>query len=249
VTHAPIDAGTGLCGTLRALRRGPWRLRLAPGAEAVAESVLQRSSLPGPVAQVMRDDERSFVGVLEVGGVAVVAKRPRAQDRRAWIRWTTLWRPGHAFRALSAMWQLRRAGVPVPRPLLALERRRGGMVRESWLLYEFAPGRHCTEAEFPQIIGALRRLHALGWVHGDPQWRNFVSDGERVCLLDATPIRTPFGRVSQAYDFVLLCNSDRRFAPLVPLAPGDPALHLARAYDRWVHAWRRVKRWVRSGGR
>ncbi len=226
-------------------RCGHWTVLCVPGAKPLADELAALPSIPASCTQVLRDDRHSFVGLLPLAGLTLVVKQQRSKDGRPWIRLTTLLRQGHAFRALRTLHPLREAGIAMPRPLLALEQRSRGMVRESWFVYEYVPGTTCGEDAYGLIVQALQRLHALGWLHGDPHWRNFLTDGNSVYLLDANPVRKRCGLISECYDFILLSNSRPGFAAHLPATPGQAAWRIARAYDTGIHAWRGFKARVR----
>jgi heptose II phosphotransferase len=226
-------------------RRGLWRLRCVPGRETIGGEIAARQPIGRHCSEVLRDDDHTFVGLLDLAGERIVVKSPRFKDRRPWIRVTTLLRAGHATRLLRFMQAIAQSGVPSPDPIAALERRRWGMVVESWICYRYVPGRPCTAADAPAIIAALQALHRTGWVHGDSQVRNYVADGERIVLIDANPRRKRWGRASEAYDWILLSNSLPGERLQLPLARESLAYRLAALYDRWIHAWRAIKRRLR----
>ncbi len=120
------------------------------------------------------------------------------------------------------------------------------MVVESWLFYSYVEGSPCTAADVPAILALLGRLHALGWVHGDPHIQNFLMVDGRAFMLDPGPHRNRWGRIAEWYDVILLRRSRPELAAVVPIDRSSMAFRAAEAYDRWVHDWRRLKRTVRS---
>ncbi|MBM3316834.1 MAG: hypothetical protein FJY75_03180 [Candidatus Eisenbacteria bacterium] len=231
-------------------RAAGWTL-LGPERHAGSLARLALADDIAPLCRlVIRDDPRSFVGVLRIAGEDFVAKSPRHKDRRRWIRLTTLFRPGLAFRIASFLEEAWSAGLPVPEPLGALERRRCGGVVESWLFHRYLPGRPCTASDLQPAAAVLRRLHALGWAHGDAHIANFLADGERVWILDAEPRRRIPGGILEAHDLIRLRNSvgGGTGAEAIDILGGRRGLayRIAGAYDRGVHAARAVKRRLRS---
>ncbi|NOY54256.1 MAG: hypothetical protein GXP58_11695 [Deltaproteobacteria bacterium] len=81
-----------------------------------------------------------------------------------------------------------RAGIPTPRPVALLERRRFKIPRESYLCYEFLPEaenlteryRRAGETLFleSKILSAIgrdaARIHGAGLYHGDLKWSNIL---------------------------------------------------------------------------
>ena len=212
----------------------------APAFDPVVRDLARQCS------PVLRDDARSFVGVLTFAGRRIVAKSFHEQDRRLTARLLSLVRESRAFRTLRAMAALAAGGVSAPVGLLALERRRCGMVAESWLFYAHVEGKPAGAADVPAILALLARLHALGWVHGDPHIQNFLMVDGDACMLDPGPHRNRWGKIGEWYDVVLLRRSRPDLADVVPIDRSSMAFRAAEAYDRWVHDWRRLKRTVRS---
>jgi tRNA A-37 threonylcarbamoyl transferase component Bud32 len=235
-------------------RSGDWTILRTSESEALAEALLRQQPFPDHCVRVMRDDAHAFVGVIAHANHEFVVKSPRHKDRRPWIRLTTCLRSGLAFRVARFLNDARHAGIPVAEVAFAMERRQCGMIVESWLVYRFLPGSPCGAREVPQVIEVLRRLHALGWVHGDAHIANFVTDGTRVSVLDAEPRRAA-GEIAQAYDFIRLRNSlaDRGLMPAaeldaleLPIPRHSLAYRIADAYDAWVHTGRAIKRGLRG---
>jgi tRNA A-37 threonylcarbamoyl transferase component Bud32 len=153
---------------------------------------------------------------------------------------TTLYRAGEAKRVFTRTLKLWDAGLAVPRPILQMERRRFGMVVESWFVYCYEPGRRCSKRHLPQVTAILDRLHRLGYTHGDPHPRNWVQHEECVVALDLCPRKKwPHG-FWVAYDYVLL----KRHALQInrPAQVKRPYWWAAKRYYRWIVRWRRIKK-------
>ncbi len=82
-----------------------------------------------------------------------------------------------------------------PKPLLAIDRRRGGKRRTSVLVYEWIEGRFLTDlwgeddaavAAFPSFVA---QMHNHGAYHGDLHVHNMVWDGEHWYLIDLDGLR------------------------------------------------------------
>jgi heptose II phosphotransferase len=249
-------------------RCGEWEALVAPAGHALCAAIAESSRIRERCARILRDDRRSFVGILDeaefgeaalgeaalTGGSAggpIVAKSPRGKDRRFWSRVRSLAGESQAFRTLRAVAALEAAGVPTPSGLLALERRRSGMVIESWLFTRWVDGAPCTALDVPDVIAVLRRLHAAGWVHGDAHIQNFVRGPRGVVVLDPGPHPRRWGAAAAAYDLILLRNSRPDIAAAYALAVPESerksaAFRIASRYDDWVHGWRRLKRAIRG---
>jgi hypothetical protein len=201
---------------------------------------------------ILRDDRRSrVVQVAPPAGLPPellarcpgpwVMKRPVWRDGRAWNRLVSWFTEGEMRRALRGGLTLAGLGVATPEPLLVLERRRCGLLVESWLAYVYREGRPVDESHWPAVVEALVRLHRAGLRHGDPHLANWLAtpDGA-VVALDPAP-RPLRGEVDAAYDFVLLRNCEPRILPLLPGTQTD-AWRRAEARNARVQAWRAWKR-------
>ncbi|RMG14608.1 MAG: hypothetical protein D6731_10020 [Planctomycetota bacterium] len=179
-------------------------LRLAPGVE------------PAALRSVLADLERANAAGLDAclkwgiasavcrsrlatpaGEVEVAAKLFRYRGLRGAL--SDLLRGSKAARALRGYERVAAADLPTAEPLAIAERRRGGLVVESWLVTRFLPGAR----ELPRVVeerredrsGTLRlaravgdlvgRLHAAGIDHPDLKHLNIlVGAGEELFLLD-----------------------------------------------------------------
>jgi len=239
-----VKLARGICGE--------WVALVAPAGAALCQALADGRSIRERCSRILRDDQRSFVGLLPLGGERIVAKSPREKDRRRWSRLVSLGRESHAFRSLRALAALEAAGVPSAHGLLALERRLAGQVVESWLFTHWVEGTPCTAADIPEVIALLERMHRAGWVHGDAHIQNFVRGPDGVQTLDPGPHRKRFGQISEAYDLILLRNSrpDIRaaFERARPSAEASAAFRMASAYDDMIHRWRQLKRALRGLG-
>jgi hypothetical protein len=227
-------------------RRGEWRLLCAPEHRERADALVGLIPPSSDFAAPLRDDYRSYVGVVQAKGTSIVLKSPRLKNQSRWIRWTTLFRRGEAFDTIAKLWIARKGGAPVADPVFAMEKRAAGQIVDSWMAYFYIDGRRCESPEYPALIRSLESLHAAGWVHGDPHFDNFLWDGTQVRILDCRPRRPSFGSISRAYDFVLLRNSRPELGGLLGDQPRTAAFRCAVAYDRWIHGWRAWKKKIRA---
>lgn len=229
----------------------PWAAKIHGLQDSAIPLFLERFRRPD---HLLKDDRRSVVGRLDqlplagLGPGPWVCKRPRWHDQRLWNRMLSLVREGEMRRAFNAALHLERLGLATPRPVLCVERRRWGMLVESWLLYEFAPGEAIAEAQWPAVVEALKGLHQAGLRHGDPHLANWLSrGGGGVLMLDPGPRPLRPACADAEFDFILLRNCQPAIQPLLPMRSGW-RLRVAEARNAWVQGWRRLKRKLRGGG-
>jgi hypothetical protein len=227
----------------------PWAQNLLPPSDQLLPALLELFQHPH---HVMKDDRRSLVFLVETlpfhcpGQGPWVCKRPRWHDNRLWNQLMSLVREGEMRRSYRAALFLEQLGMATPRPMLCLERRRWGMVVESWLVYEYARGEAVGQAQWSAVVAALEGLHRAGLRHGDPHLANWLVDGQGgVLMLDPGPRPLRPGFADDAYDFVLLRNCQPAILPLLPLRQSWK-WRVAEFRDSWVHGLRNLKRWLRA---
>ncbi len=232
---------------MRKEKRGDWVGFWVDDPPRGMGSVAELLALAGQSGNVVKDDHRSLVKTIRVGGHRVVAKQPRDKNRRLWIRMLTLVRESevkHTLRSLSA---LLRAGVETLTPIAAVEERRWGMVVDSWLFYFYRVGKPCTQDQFPLVIDALSALHRAGFRHEDPHIENFLYDGEKVFVIDCKGKRR-LGSFSDYNDFLLMQQKTEGGLDVVGRLPLDTSTLMFRAvrayqsYRSTRHRWKRVLR-------
>ncbi|MCS6977855.1 MAG: hypothetical protein NZM31_12735 [Gemmatales bacterium] len=166
------------------------------------------------IRELASDPDRPFVqgqNLLKASkssAVAVICRHVHGQARRfVWkrfsvTRWSDPWvhlvRPTPALRSWINGHRLRECGLPTPRPLLVLHRRRFGLIQESYLLAEFVEGarslrqswestpsheaRQRLLADTARLIG---EMHRRGLSHRDLKAANILADSQgRLFLID-----------------------------------------------------------------
>lgn len=191
--------------------------------------------------QILKDDQTSQVGLLELGGEPCYLKYYQG---RTWLQ-SALYRygrgrPTRAFDSAAALWQ---AGVAVPRPLSCLavpggaillaegiadSRDLQGLVKDGGL----AEIDDCILAAAASLLG---RLHSAGYAHGDCKWSNLLYAAGRLCLVDLDGV-SHCGRGSrqQARDIA-------RFT----VNAEELALPAAR-YQRFLESYLEASEWTRQ---
>jgi hypothetical protein len=231
----------------RPVMHANWILTVAPAwSTSLGDAVRVLDRLQHPDTKVQEND-RGSVSFHRIGGDVLVAKRSFTQERRRWVQLTSIYRGGEGARAFRNIRRLQAAGLPVPEPVLTLERKRWGFVVASWHAYRYLEGRVCTCADADLIARALKDLHEHGWVHRDPHVRNFLREGDRASIIDCAKARPWRSTYAQRYDLVLLnkcCPGARDVYP--GFSASDWRYGMAQRHNNWVVRWRRVKRTVRG---
>lgn len=136
------------------------------------------------VIRELKNTNRSLVQLVEYDNLQYIFKIPREKNTRKWIRFTTLFRDGEAFKSLKNLEILKNAEIKTNLPLIAVEQRKFGMVVDSYLVYQFISGDHCTKEQYPAVVQILKNIHAKGLIHGDSWVDNFISNKEGIFPID-----------------------------------------------------------------
>jgi ADP-heptose:LPS heptosyltransferase len=220
-----------------------WRV-LFNGDEAIYDIMddIIRKNIQGRVLQEIKNNRRSRVLLITYNGGLAVLKSPREKNHRKWIRFTTLYRQGEAFKVIRNLNKLERMGIVSNKPLLAMEKRRFGMVVDSWLLYEYLEGRHCRESDYPSVANLLARIHAKNMLHGDPHINNFLRSHGQVVTIDCNPKFPLFGTASKVYEYLYLQHSAPGIEQYFKLTVNSGSYRLAALYSNLYWSWRRHKK-------
>lgn len=196
--------------------------------------------------KVLKNNQRSKVRIIKVEDKKYVLKVPKEKNNRTWIRITTWFRDGEAFKNIKGMLTYKELGIPSTEPVMAAEKRKKGMVVDSWLLYEYLKGKPCLghEEYYPMVIEKLKEIHAKGYLHGDPQIRNFLykKEDQKIYVIDSNPKPAGIFPFSKAYEFAYL----RKSAPGIEEYFGEIndwwLYKLAYKYDIYERKWTRTRR-------
>jgi len=228
-----------------------WHVVVADDASQWApspEDLLVHAEKPD---RVLRRDKRSIVLLLNNLPQSAappgpwVLKRPLDKDIRTFNRLTTLYRASEALQHFKAWTRLRRLGIPLPKPVMAFERRNWGMVSESWFLYRYEKGEALKSEHWPSLIKLLEKLHAAGLRHRDPHFKNWLQRDGEIIAIDLNPRRAILPSLAFATDFLYLRDKLPGIRTLLPKPPLLTGL-IASTWHKWMHLFRKTKRSIRK---
>ncbi len=196
--------------------------------------------------EVFKDDSKCYVAKYtseELPDIFIV-KKPRARCGRYWERFLTLFRSGESFRQFSNLKKLQSLGFNGPTPLLAAEKRRWGMVVDSFLMSTYINGRLATSADTDIIAPELIKLLNLGFTRKDPHPQNFIISSDGVYFIDFH-IKRPF-----FFNKLRCCMEYCKFLETVPngsryidsLTKSKALYSFANFLQRYLSWYRRLRR-------
>ena len=196
--------------------------------------------------ELLKENHRSLVNRINTNSLDIVLKVPKEKNTRKWIRFLTWFRLGEAFKNLKSMKILSDIGVKTTTPFIAAERRKFGMVVESWLTYSYLNGTTCLDKPetYQDVILTLKSIHKKGYIHGDPQIRNFIEESNEIYVIDANPKKAGFTGFDFGYEWVYLRKSAPGIEGLFSEISESPWYKLAYHYDLYSRKFSKLKRRV-----
>jgi len=198
------------------------------------------------ILKELKNNKRSLVLLVNYMGKKYVLKSPREKNRRKWIRFATLFRKGEAFKTIINMEKLNNMGIKTNIPVMAIEKRVFGMVFDSWIVYEYFDSQQCKENTFSLVVQQLKKIHSKNMLHGDPQIKNFLYDGNEVITIDCNPKRIRFGEISKAFEYLYLEKSAPGIAKYFDISTETMSYKIAQKYSDLYWSWRRFKKKIRK---
>ncbi len=193
------------------------------------------------VSTILKDSRSSTVAIIEHDGKKYIAKRFRRSGLFTGIK--NRLRLSPAMRSWTFGQSLRDRGLPTARPLAVLQRYRGGLPREGYLIFEFL----ADAVELPDAVAQtgwfkrrqlaetlgrlLRDAHDRGVSHRDLKAPNILIAGGEPVLIDLVGVRVGL-KIVDAERIRNLARLNASFAGSTLVTRGD-RLRFLRAYSSW----------------
>lgn len=158
--------------------------------------------------KILKDTDRSYVALLEMGGDQFIYKEAREKNRRKWQRFLSVFRGSESKREGLQMFEIRKNGFLGPEFQFAYEKKRASMVIHSFLVYSYIEADELTAKKAEKAFAYLEKIHDAGFLHGDSQLSNFLIHGEEIYLIDSKFQKNKYGALGSAYEnyyFELSC--------------------------------------------
>lgn len=152
----------------------------------------------------LKDTKRNFVSIIEIDNKKYVYKEPRNEYRIPQRKLMTLFKKGEVLTTLINVNNLINMGFDeFIKPLATVVRRDKRMISFSFLLMEYCEGkedRNYLEA----IIETMKKIHEVGYYHGDFNPGNFLIENGKVRILDTQCKKMFFGNYRAHYDMITM---------------------------------------------
>lgn len=131
------------------------------------------------------NDRNSFVSQIKIKDFDnIIFKIPRNRNSRLGERFLTLFRGSDSFRIIKSLNKINELGLNAPGPILAVQKRKFGMVVDSFYAYKFVEGREATDDNLPEVLKSLQILYSKGYIRSDPKLTNFLNKDDQVYFID-----------------------------------------------------------------
>lgn len=163
------------------------------------------------ILKILKDDQRSYVALLEIDGKRVVYKEPREKNSNSWQRFLSIFRRGESSREFESGEKIFRNGFLGAKPILAIEKFQGKKVVFSFFLMEYIDAHHALLKDLDLVQRELNKIHDKGYLHKDSQLPNFMILEDEIYLIDCKLSRNYWGIFGKIWEFIYLeksCHSD-----------------------------------------
>lgn len=163
------------------------------------------------IERVLKNDQRSYVAIVNIDGEKYVLKKPIEKNRRKWQRFLSIFRGSASKREYENIQKINKLGFNGAIPYLVVEKKIGPCVVDSYLLYSYLEGKEGRTEDIALISEELKKIHRRGYLHGDSQVMNFLINGNTVYLIDTKLMRNRYGKFGEVFEFIYLeesCDRD-----------------------------------------
>lgn len=159
------------------------------------------------IIKILKNDQRSYVSLIEIDGEKLVYKQPIEKNNRKWQRFLSIFRGSESRREFQNIEKIREVGLNGAEPKLAVEKKEGLVVTDSYLIYSYIDGRESNFEDIEIISHELKKIHNLGFLHGDSHLNNFLIKDRKVYLIDTKLEKNKYGNFGKSFEFMYLEES------------------------------------------
>ena len=154
--------------------------------------------------KVLKDTKRNYVSAIEIDGNNYIVKEPRNEYIIPQRKLMSFFKKGEALTTLININKLINTYKikEYVRPLIAITKRRNGMIVYSLLLMERVVG--TEERNLEILVNLMKKIHKKGFYHGDFNPSNFLNSNGNIFILDTQGKKMFFGNYRAHYDMLTM---------------------------------------------
>ena len=159
------------------------------------------------IIKILKNDQRSYVALINIEGENLIYKQPIEKNSRKWQRFLSIFRGSESRREFQNIEKINEVGLNGATPHLAVEKKKGLFVVDSYLIYSYIDGRESSFKDIEIISQELKKIHDLGFLHGDSHLNNFLIKDNKVYLIDTKLEKNKYGNFGKSFEFMYLEES------------------------------------------
>jgi lipopolysaccharide core biosynthesis protein rfaY len=154
--------------------------------------------------KILKDTKRNYVSAIEIDGNNYIVKEPRNEYIIPQRKLMSFFKKGEALTTLININKLINTYKikEYVRPLMAITKRRNGMIVYSLLLMERVVG--AEERNLEILVNLMKKIHKKGFYHGDFNPSNFLNSNGKIFILDTQGKKMFFGNYRAHYDMLTM---------------------------------------------
>ena len=156
------------------------------------------------IVKILKDTKRNYVSAIEIDGNNYIVKEPRNEYIIPQRKLMSFFKKGEALTTLININKLINTYKikEYVRPLMAITKRRNGMIVYSLLLMERVVG--TEERNLEILVNLMKKIHKKGFYHGDFNPSNFLNSNGNIFILDTQGKKMFFGNYRAHYDMLTM---------------------------------------------
>lgn len=212
--------------------------------DKVIEKILNKTY---SLKKVIKNNQRSEVLLIELENREYVLKFPKEKNTRKWQRFLSLFRGSESKREFYNYYKVLENGFNGPKPIIYWEKKKFGMVVDSFLLMEYIDGRSATVEDLKLIDKTLSKIHSKGFLHGDSQLSNFMIKNDEVYLIDIKLSKNIYGKFGAIYEYIYLEESC--FQDIDVFEKKSIYYKMAKGFNRYLHWYGDFRKIIKRKGK
>lgn len=150
------------------------------------------------IDKILKKDHRSFVFIFEFNNKKYVYKEPIEKNKRKWQKFLSLFRGTESKREFFQMKKINSLGLKTANPIF---------FEKDYLVYEYLEGRKPKDEDLENILKELKKIHSLGYLHGDSHLANFIVSEDEVYIIDSKFKKNKYGKFGEIFEIMYLEDS------------------------------------------